>query len=128
LCVTFIANTYIAPDTFVTALQLAKRCRALAEDKKATDVTILHLTELSSIADYFVIASAQSEPQLKAIATHLEVTLKEEENVRPSRVDGYPMSQWVIVDYGDVMVHLFHEDKRDLYSLEELWGDAKRVK
>jgi ribosome-associated protein len=112
----------------VTALQLAKRCRELSLDKKATDLVILELTEISSLADYFVIASAQSEPQLKAIAGHIEKVLKEEDDVRPGRVDGFPISQWVILDYGDVMVHLFHENKRGLYSLEELWGDARRVK
>lgn len=111
----------------MTALHLAQRCRELALEKKATDPVILELTEISSLVDYFVIASAQSEPQLKAIAGHLEKTLKEEDGVRPGRVDGFPLSQWVILDYGDVMVHLFHENKRTLYSLEELWGDAKRI-
>lgn len=109
------------------SLRLAKLCRDLALDKKATDPVILDLREISSLADYFVIVSAQSEPQLKAIAGHLEKTLKDDHAVRPSAVDGYPASQWVVVDYGDVMVHLFHENKRALYALEDLWGDAPAI-
>lgn len=109
------------------SLDLAKACREFALDKKATDPVILDLREISSLADYFVICSAQSEPQLKAIAFGLEKSVKETYHLHARRTDGYPASQWIIVDYGDVMVHIFHDEKRGLYSLEELWGDAPRV-
>lgn len=74
-----------------------------------------------------MIASGNSEPHLKAIAQGVEEALRKELDLRPSRVDGFPMSQWVVMDYGDVLVHLFHEKKRSIYALEDLWGDAPRV-
>lgn len=114
--------------TPLTALQLAKLCVSFAEDKKATDPVILDLSAISSLADYFVICSAQSEPQLKAIANGLDKFLKDEHGIRPNAIDGFPSSQWIVVDYGDVMIHIFHEEKRALYSLEDLWSDAPRVK
>jgi ribosome-associated protein len=116
------------PEKPLTALELARLCVTFAEDKKATDPLILDLIGISSIADYFVICSAQSEPQLKAIANGVEVMLKEEYGRRPNAVDGFPTSQWIVVDYGDVMVHIFHEEKRAAYALEDLWGDAPRIK
>ena len=109
-------------------LKLAKLCRAFAEDKKALDPVILDLRELSSVADFFVICAAESEPQLKAIGNGLEKTLKDEHDVRPLAVDGYPVSQWIVVDYGDVMVHIFHQAQRGKYNLEGLWRDAPKVK
>jgi ribosome-associated protein len=81
-----------------------------------------------SFTDIFVICSGASEPHLKAIAGEIEDRLKKDHGVRPHGVDGYPMSQWVVLDYSDVIVHIFHEQKRMFYSLEDLWGDAKRLK
>ncbi|HEY8965798.1 MAG TPA: ribosome silencing factor [Candidatus Methylacidiphilales bacterium] len=109
-------------------LKLAKLCRAFAEDKKALDPVILDLRELSSVADFFVICAAESEPQLKAIGNGLEKELKDVHDVRPLAVDGYPVSQWIVVDYGDVMVHIFHQAQRGKYNLEGLWRDAPQVK
>jgi ribosome-associated protein len=110
------------------SLPLARLCRDLALDKKAIDPVILDLREVSTLADYFLICSAQSDPQLKAIAVSMEKTIKDEHDRRPYAVDGSAASQWIVVDYGDVMVHIFHESKRPHYALEELWGDAPKVK
>ena len=74
-----------------------------------------------------MICSATSEPQLKAIANEIETRLKEDENVRAVAMDGFPASQWIVLDYLQVVVHIFHRDKRAFYSLEDLWGDAPRV-
>jgi ribosome-associated protein len=74
-----------------------------------------------------VICSGTSEPHLKAIAGEIEERLKKENKVSPSAVDGYPMSQWIVIDYSDVVVHIFHEQKRAFYSLEDLWSDAPRL-
>jgi ribosome-associated protein len=109
------------------ALTLARACVAAAEDKKALDPIILDLRAVSSITDYLVICSAQSEPQLKAIANGVEAALKESPGRPPLAVDGFPTSQWIVVDYGEVMFHIFHEDKRHHYALEELWSDAPQV-
>lgn len=88
---------------------------------------VLDLREISTFTDFFVICSAASEPQLKAIAGEVEVRLKQEHKVRAVAVDGFPASQWIVLDYMQVIVHVFHSEKRDFYSLEDLWGDAPRL-
>ncbi len=108
--------------------KLAKLCASIAADKKAEDIVVLDLRKLSSFTDYFVICSGASEPQLKAIANEIGDRLKKEHDRRPLNIDGFPMSQWVIVDYGDVVVHVFHPEKRQAYRLEDLWNDAPRLK
>jgi ribosome-associated protein len=74
-----------------------------------------------------VICSATSEPQLKAIANEIETRLREDHAIRPVAIDGFPASQWIVLDYLQVVVHVFHRDKRAFYSLEDLWGDAPRI-
>jgi ribosome-associated protein len=74
-----------------------------------------------------VICSANSEPQIKAIANEIETRLKEDHKIKAAAVDGFPASQWIVLDYLEVVVHIFHRDKRVFYSLEDLWGDAPRV-
>ena len=74
-----------------------------------------------------MICSATSEPQLKAIASEIETRLKDEQAVRPVAIDGFPASQWIVLDYLQVVVHVFHQDKRAFYRLEDLWDDAPRV-
>ncbi len=96
-------------------------------DKKAIRPLILDLQEISTITDYLVICSAQSEPQLKAITNGVVKTLKDDYGRAPYAVDGFPASQWVVIDYGEVMFHIFHEDRRGVYALEDLWSDAKKV-
>jgi ribosome-associated protein len=82
------------------------------------------LRAISTFTDFFVICSATSEPQLKAIANEIETRLREDHSVRPVAIDGFPASQWIVLDYLQVVVHVFHRDKRAFYSLEDLWGDA----
>jgi ribosome-associated protein len=74
-----------------------------------------------------VICSATSEPQLKAIANEIETRLKEDHRIRATAIDGFPASQWMVLDYLQVVVHVFHRDKRAFYSLEDLWSDAPRL-
>jgi ribosome-associated protein len=118
------------PKTSASALDgldLARRCVECALDKKALDPIILDLQAISTITDYLVICSAQSEPQLKAIANGVIKTLKDDFGRAPLAMDGFPASQWIVVDYGEVMLHIFHESKRGIYALEDLWSDAKQV-
>ena len=82
---------------------------------------------ISSFTDFFVICSGTSEPHIKAIAGEIQAGLKKDHDVKAHAVDGYPLSQWLIIDYSDVIVHIFHEQKRPFYSLEDLWSDAKRL-
>ena len=110
------------------ALDLARQCVWAAQEKKAHDPIILDLRGISTITDYLVICSGQSEPQLKAIANGVEAALKESLDRRPLAVDGFPTSQWIVIDYGEVMLHVFHENKRGVYALEDLWSDAPIVK
>ena len=88
---------------------------------------VLDLREISTFTDFFVICSGTSEPHLKAIAGEIETRLREDDNTRPAAVDGFPASQWIVLDYMQVIVHVFHREKRDFYSLEDLWSDAPRV-
>ncbi|MDQ6733400.1 MAG: ribosome silencing factor [Nitrospirota bacterium] len=96
-------------------------------DKKADDVLILHVAPLTSIADYLVLCSADSDRQVRAIADNIEKALAEQ-HIRPLSLEGLSISQWVAMDFGDVIVHIFRTDLRQVYMLERLWGDAKRVK
>jgi ribosome-associated protein len=111
----------------LSSVDLARHCVWAAQEKKALDPIILDLRDISSITDYLVICSAQSEPQLKAIANGVELALKESAQRHPLAVDGFPTSQWIVIDYGDVMFHIFHEQKRGVYALEDLWSDAPQV-
>jgi len=108
--------------------ELAKYCAAYATEKQAEGVVGLDLRGISTFTDFFVICSGASEPQLKAIASAITEGLRDDHNVKPVAVDGYPLSQWLVLDYGSVVVHIFHQIKRDLYSLEDLWSDAPRLK
>ncbi len=108
--------------------QLAQLIASIIADKKAEDILAIDLRGISTFTDFFVICSGTSEPHLKAILNDLQDRLIKEHNVRPTAVDGFPSSQWVVADYSDVVVHVFHADKRPLYSLESLWSDAPRLK
>lgn len=94
-----------------------------ALERKATDVLVLDLRGISSATDYFVIGSGSSDIQVRAIAEHVEEALKEE-GARPNHVEGAEGGRWILLDYVDFVVHIFHQAARDFYQLETLWGDA----
>ena len=98
-----------------------------ALDKKAIDLDVLSVGELTSIADYFVICSASNERQAAAIADAVVAKLKEELNVRPLLIEGTTPGRWILLDFGDFIIHIFTEDVRRFYGLERLWGDAPNV-
>lgn len=108
--------------------KLALLCRELADDKKAEDLVILDVSELSSVTDYFVIASGTSEPHLRAIVDEIADTLREEHGLRPKAIDGGFHTAWVVLDFFDVIVHVMRKDVRERYDLETLWGDAPRLR
>ena len=111
----------------IKAEPLARICASIAADKKAENIIVIDLRGIVSFTDFFVICSGTSEPHLKAIAGDVEDRLKKEYGVKPMAVDGYPASQWIVADYSDVVVHIFHSEKRVFYSLEDLWSDAPRL-
>ncbi len=108
--------------------KLALLCRELADNRKAEDLVVLDVRELSTVTDYFVIASGSSEPHLRAIVDEITDTLREEHDVRPRAADGTLHTGWVVLDFFDVIVHVMKKDVRERYDLETLWGDAPQVK
>jgi len=111
----------------MTSEELATLCAGYASEKQAEDVVALDLRGISTFTDFFVICSGTSEPHLKAIASAIEDGVRTDHKRGPLAVDGYPLSQWLVMDYGDVVVHIFHAAKREFYSLEDLWSDAPRL-
>ncbi|QQS32758.1 MAG: ribosome silencing factor [Acidobacteriota bacterium] len=111
-------------DELDDALRLAIRCAA---DKKATDVVVLDLRGIASFTEFFVIASGNNQRQVQAIADEINEKLKKELQVRVIRVEGYNSAEWVLLDYGDFIVHLFNGESREHYDLARLWRDAARV-
>jgi ribosome-associated protein len=108
--------------------RLAQLCREFADNKKAEDIVVLDVRKLSSVTDFFVIASGTSEPHLRAILDEITDRLREDHGVRPRAVDGTVHGAWVVLDFFDVIVHLMRADARERYDLESLWGDAPRVR
>ena len=108
------------------SLDVARRVVELAEDKKAADIVLLDLAELTTLADYFVICSGGSERQLDAIADGIVSGLRAE-GVRPIGREGVAASHWVLLDFGGVIVHIFTPPERDFYQLEKHWAEAKTV-
>lgn len=98
-----------------------------ALDENAIDLVILDVSELTVIADYFVICNGRSSVQIQSIAANVEKVLKEKEGILPLRRDGVQQGKWVILDYGSVILHVFAQEERDYYKLEKLWGDAKGI-
>ena len=123
LSIACIRRTAITRTSKVTALAIA---RALL-DKKALDVQVLHVAPLTSVADYLVIGSAESDRQTRAIADYIDGMLSRT-GERPLSIEGTTSGQWVLLDFGDVVAHIFRQDARAHYALERLWSDAKLVK
>lgn len=110
----------------MTSEQLAILCARGADHRKGEDIVVLDLRGKSNIADFFVVVSGTSEPHLKAIREEIEHRAREK-GTRARGVDGFPMSQWLVIDYVDTIVHVFSKDRREFYALERLWGDAARL-
>jgi ribosome-associated protein len=98
-----------------------------AGEKKAHDLVVLDLREVASFTDYFVIASGTNVRQVQAIADEVQEQLRKRLGVKPARVEGYNTAEWVLLDYGDFILHVFEEKSRRFYDLERLWRDAARV-
>ena len=108
------------------SVDLACAAARTASEKQGEDVLVLDVRDLITITDYFVIASGSSNRQVKTIAEDVEQALKAR-GVKPVRVEGEAASRWVLLDFVDLVVHVFHEEERDFYRLERLWIDAPRV-
>ena len=108
--------------------KLALLCREFADNKKAENILVLDVRKLSSVTDFFVIASGTSEPHLRAIVGEITARLRDEHGERPRATDGSVHGAWVVLDFFDVIVHVMRADVRERYDLEGLWGDAPQAK
>ena len=106
--------------------QAVERAAELALERKAFDVVALNLATISGATDYFLLASGRSDVQVKAIAENIVEQLKQD-GLRPEHIEGLQGGRWVLIDYIDFVVHVFHEEARHFYQLEALWGDAPRL-
>lgn len=96
------------------------------DSKQALDITALKIGDLTTIGDYFVVASGSSNAQVKALAEEVD-RLMSEQGVEPRRIEGRDSALWILMDYHDVVVHIFYKETREFYSIERLWGDAPRL-
>lgn len=109
------------------AIALAVDVADAADDRKATDLVVLEVADVLAVVDLFLLATATSDRQLKAVAESIEERARERHGRRPQRREGRADSGWLILDFGDVVCHLFSSEQRDFYSLERLWADVPRI-
>lgn len=107
-------------------VEIAQLSANAAEEKKAQDIVILDIRGLSIFADFFVICHGNSQTQVQAIATAIKEKVTESD-IPLKGIEGYQDARWVLIDLGDVVVHVFHKDERKFYGLERLWGDARQI-
>ena len=108
-------------------LRLVRVAAAAADDKKADETLIIDVGDVFAVSDYFVITSGSNPRQVHAIADAVEEEVKNAGGLGPVRVEGLDQREWVLMDYGAFVVHVFHREQRDFYQLERLWGDRPRV-
>lgn len=109
----------------MTADQKTQLIQAILDDKKAKNIEIIDLEGKTILADRFVIATGTSVTHVKALAGEVELMMKNHHNMLPDHIEGYGSGRWILLDYGDVVVHVFHADERDFYSLEKLWRASR---
>lgn len=122
-----ISHAVASVSSTSTSLPFAQAAARVADENRGRDIVILDLRELTPIFDYFVIATGSSRRQLHAISDEIDRVLDREMRHGRLSVEGYEGSRWIVLDYGDVVVHLFDDEARDYYALEQLWSAAKRV-
>ncbi|MFV0402175.1 MAG: ribosome silencing factor [Oscillospiraceae bacterium] len=110
----------------MTSREMAEQAVRLLDNKKASDIMLLDIGKLTTLGDYFVIASGSSTTQVKALAGELEDKFTKQ-GIEPRRVEGESSAMWVLLDYSDVVIHIFYQETRSFYGLERLWGDASQV-
>ena len=120
-----IEQTAVTP--FADLDEEVKLALHLASEKKAFGIVALDLREIASFAEFFIISSGANQRQVQAISDEIEEQLKKQLSQRPVRIEGYRSAEWILLDYGDFIVHIFEKDARDFYDLERLWRDAKKV-
>ncbi|MBR0118934.1 MAG: ribosome silencing factor [Eubacterium sp.] len=107
--------------------ELAKIVINALEDKKANDIKVIDIRELSVIADYFIIASGDNINQIRALADNVEEAMYKQAERQPRHIEGYDSASWILMDYNDVIIHIFSEEDRLFYDLERIWRDGKVI-
>ena len=120
------ATAAITPPRAPAFLERAIQCARIGSDNKAKDIVILDLSGITPIFDYFVLMTGASRRQIHTLAEETDAYMRSEGEQRLS-IQGYQASRWVVQDYGDIVVHVFDQDSREYYALEDLWADAPRV-
>jgi ribosome-associated protein len=105
---------------------LARRCAEICEDRQARKIMLYDVRGASIITDYYLICSGSSEPHVKAICNQIQRSLADE-GIRPARIDGASDSRWIVMDYGTVLIHIFHTRLREYYQIEELWDQTRLI-
>ncbi len=121
-----LTSTVESPEATLDPNTLARLAVSFASDKKAEDILMMDIHDLSSIADYFVICTGTSDRQVRAVAKEIQEQLRLR-GARPLHIEGMEAANWVLLDYGAVIVHIFDPATRDYYRLEKLWAEAPRV-
>lgn len=119
-----IAQTVTPYSDLDEDVKLALRC---ADEKKAFNIVVLDLREVASFTEFFIIASGANPRQVQAVSDEISEQLKKQLKSRAIRIEGYRSAEWILLDYGDFIVHIFEKEARDFYDLERLWRDARKV-
>ena len=120
-----VRDNSLGPDH--PGLRRARIAARVAEENRGRDIVILDLREMTCMFDFFVIVTGASRRQLHAVSEEIDRVLQEELGDRRMGIEGYEESRWILLDYGDIVIHMFEPETRAYYALEELWGQAKRV-
>ena len=113
-------------EEIMTAKEMTKVAFEALEDKKGEDIRVIEISEISTIADYFIIASGLNRNQVQALADNVEEKLHEVK-VHPRQIEGYQSANWILMDFNDIIVHIFNEEDRLFYNLEKIWMDGKMI-
>ena len=110
----------------MSSYELARQTARLLDSKKAENISVIKIDAISSLADYFVIATGRGSTHVRSLSDELEEKLKEQ-GVTPARIEGYRSDSWILLDYANVVVHIFTQEARDFYDLDRLWTDGTKV-
>lgn len=110
----------------MTAIEIAKESAKILNNKKALDIKVIGIEDISVLADYFVIANGTSNTHVKALADEVEYQLKQLD-IFPDHIEGHNNNGWILLDYGNVIIHVFHQESREFYDLDRLWKDGVQV-
>jgi ribosome-associated protein len=108
-------------------LKLARKAARIADDKKGSDIVILNVKRLTIVADYFLIVTVTSAPQMRAVLDAIDATVKQEDGIDPLRREGTRGGTWAVLDYGGLVVHVMTPETRAFYALEKVWNEARRI-